>query len=73
MKDFFLGIESLFEDVLFLPFDFIRTTIQPDSWLAANGVNFVFLLIGMVFFVYWMKQLKGFNEDTKDNEDNYLI
>jgi hypothetical protein len=73
MKDFFLAIESLFEDFLFLPFDFLRTNIQPDSWLAANGVNFLFLTIGFVAFFYWMKQLKVFNEDTSDTEDNYLI
>jgi hypothetical protein len=48
-------------------------TLQPDSWLAANAVNFTFLLIGFVAFAYWMKQLKSFNEDTKDIEDNYLI
>ncbi len=73
MKDFFLGIQSLFEEFLFLPFDFLRMTLQPDSWLAANGVNFIFLLIGFVAFGYWMMQLKSFNEDTKDAEDNYLI
>lgn len=73
MKDFFEGIASLFEDYLFIPFNILRKDLQPESWLAANALNFVFLLIGVAFFVYWMKQLKSFNEDTKDTEDNYLI
>ncbi len=73
MKDFFEGIASLFQDYLFIPFNILRRDLQPESWLAANGLNFVFLLIGVVFFAYWMKQLKSFNEDTSDIEDNYLI
>ncbi|NBC56856.1 MAG: uracil phosphoribosyltransferase, partial [Bacteroidetes bacterium] len=43
MKDFFEGIASLFQDVLFIPFDLLRVDIQPDSWWAANGVNLIFL------------------------------
>lgn len=75
MKDFFLAIESLFMDVLFAPFTYIRTEIQPESWLMANGLNFIFLLIGFVLFFYWMRQLKIFSktENTKDDEDVYLI
>lgn len=73
MKDFFEGIASLFQDYLFIPFNILRKDLQPESWLAANGLNFIFLLIGFAFFAYWMKQLKSFNEDTKDTEDNFLI
>jgi len=73
MKDFFEAIASLFQDYLFIPFNILRRDLQPESWLAANGLNFVFLLIGFVFFAYWMMQLKSFNEDTSDIEDNYLI
>lgn len=73
MKDFFEGIASLFQDFLFIPFNILRRELQPESWLAANGLNFVFLLIGFAFFAYWMMQLKSFNEDTSDIDDNYLI
>lgn len=66
MKDFFEGIASLFEDVLFLPLDALRE-LQDSSWWAANGLNFVFVLIVFVAFLYWMKQLKGF--DKNDQED----
>lgn len=73
MKDFFEGIASLFQDYLFIPFNILRRDLQPESWLAANGLNLLFLLIGIGFFAYWMTQLKSFNEDTSDMEDNYLI
>ncbi|NBC58635.1 MAG: uracil phosphoribosyltransferase, partial [Bacteroidetes bacterium] len=72
---FFEGIASLFQDVLFIPFDLLRVDIQPDSWWAANGVNLIFLFIGLVFFAYWMKQLKIFSktENTQEDEETYLI
>lgn len=73
MKDFFEGIAALFQDYLFIPFNILRRDLQPESWLAANGLNFLFLLIGFAFFGYWMSQLKSFKEDTSDIEDNYLI
>jgi len=73
MKDFFEGIAALFQDYLFIPFNILRRDLQPESWLAANGLNMVFVLIGFSFFIYWMRQLKSFGEDTKDVDDNYLI
>ncbi|MGX1025195.1 DUF6341 family protein [Psychroflexus sp. MBR-150] len=75
MKDFFEGIASLFQDFLFIPFDFLRIDIQPESWFAANVVNFIFLLIGLVLFIYWMKQLKIFSksENTEEDEEVFLI
>jgi len=73
MKDFFEGIASLFEDVLFIPFDLLRLDVQPDSWLAANGVNIIFVLIGFSFFFYWMKQLKIFSKTEKTDEDEEVF
>ena len=75
MKDFFEAIQSLFMDVLFAPFTYLRLDIQPESWLMANGLNFLFLFIGFVLFFYWMRQLKIFSktESTKDEDEVYLI
>lgn len=66
MKDFFELIASLFEDVLFIPFDAIRE-LELSSWFAANGLNFIFILIVAVAFVYWMLQLKKFNDNNEED------
>ena len=63
-KGFWEGIASLFENVLFLPYDALRS-LELDSWWLANIFSWVFLIIGSVAFVYWMLQLKDFNESTE--------
>ena len=73
MKDFFEGIASLFQDVLFIPFNLLRREIQPESWLAANGVNIIFIIIGFSFLLYWMKQLKTFSKTEKTDEDEEVF
>lgn len=73
MKDFFEGIASLFEDLLFIPFDILRLDIQPESWLMANSVNFIFVLIGFGFLLFWMKQLKIFSKDENTEEDDEVF
>ncbi|TYP76327.1 DUF6341 family protein [Aquimarina intermedia] len=68
MKDLFEAIESLFVDVLFLPMDALRA-LELESWGAANILNWLFMLIGFVAFVYWMKQLKQFNDNNEEDRD----
>ncbi len=63
-KGFWEGIASLFENVLFLPYDALRS-LELDSWWLANIVSWLFLIIGAVAFIYWMIQLKRFNESTE--------
>lgn len=70
MRDFFEGIASIFQDFLFLPLDQLRE-VQDESWWAANALNFFFVLIVLVAFLYWMKQLKKFDEN--DEEDKSVI
>jgi hypothetical protein len=67
MKDFFYGIEDLFVNVLFLPFDALRS-MQLESWWAANVMSWIFSIIGLVAFVYWMLQLKGYNDRNEENK-----
>lgn len=67
MKSFFEGIEDLFVNVLFAPFDLLRFM---ESWWAANGLNWLFMIIGFVAFVYWMMQLRQF--DANDEEDKSI-
>lgn len=67
MKDFFYAIEDLFVNVLFLPFDALRA-MQLDNWWAANIMSWLFIIIGLVAFVYWMLQLKGYNDRNEEDK-----
>ena len=75
MKDFFYGIEDLFVNVLFAPFDALRA-LELESWFSANIVSWIFTLIGLVAFVYWMMQLAKYNgkneEDKSVTAHSYL-
>ena len=67
MKDFFYAIQDLFVDYLFWPFDILRE-IQLDNWWIANIVSWILIVIGIVAFVYWMIQLKGFNDNNEEDK-----
>ena len=67
-KDFFYSIAWLFEEILFFPFDLLRT-IQYDSWFFANIMSWTFILIGMIGATYWIKQLKKFDDNGEENRD----
>ncbi|MDN3723118.1 uracil phosphoribosyltransferase [Aequorivita sp. SDUM287046] len=63
-KGIWEGIAFLFENVLFIPYDALRS-LELDSWWLANFFSWVFLIIGSVAFVYWMIQLKKFDENEE--------
>lgn len=63
-KGFWEGIASLFEDILFLPYDALRS-LELDSWWLANIVSWILLIIGIVAFVYWLGKLNKFDENTE--------
>lgn len=65
MKSFFEGIEDLFVNVLFAPFDFLRFA---ESWTLSNSLNWLFMLIGFVAFGYWMLQLKQYNDNGEEDK-----
>jgi hypothetical protein len=67
MKDFFYAIQDLFVNVLFAPFDALRT-LELENWFAANALSWVFLIIGLVAFTYWMLQLKKFNDNNEEDK-----
>ncbi|WP_422858227.1 DUF6341 family protein [Flagellimonas sp. S174] len=73
MSNFFYGIEDLFVNVLFAPYDFFRFM---DSWWGANSINWIFSIIGFVAMIYWMQQLNIFNangeEDKSISSHSYL-
>lgn len=67
MKDFFYAIQDLFVNFLFKPFDWLRT-IELDNWWLANSFSWIFIIIGFVAFVYWMGQLKKFNDNHEEDK-----
>ena len=66
MKALFEGIKSFMEGVAMAPLDALRA-LELENWFAANTFNWIFMLIAMAAFVYWMKQLKGFNDNKEEN------
>ncbi|WP_298237176.1 uracil phosphoribosyltransferase [uncultured Algibacter sp.] len=67
MKDFFYAIQDLFVDVLFAPYDALRS-LELENWFAANSISWIFLIIGFVAMLYWMKQLKIFNDNNEEDK-----
>ena len=67
MKEFFYAIQDLFVNVLFAPFDALRS-LELESWFGANVISWMFLLIGLVAFVYWMRELKKFNDSGEEDK-----
>jgi hypothetical protein len=68
MKAFFEGIQSLFVDFLFAPYDFFRH-LEPSSWFVANIINWILMIICAVAAVYWIKQLKLHEDAGEENQD----
>ena len=66
MKNFFELIQFIFEEILFYPLNFLRE-VEPFSWYLANGINFLFLGIGILGMMYWLKQLKKFNDSGEED------
>jgi hypothetical protein len=67
MKDFFYAIQDLFVDYLFAPFDALKE-LELTNWFAANTLSWIFIIIGFAAFVYWMKQLKIFNDNNEEDK-----
>lgn len=64
-SNIFRWIGSLFTDILFIPFNALRT--GDLNWWSANIINWLFLLVLIVLFAYWMKESKRFlDEGTED-------
>lgn len=68
MKAFFEAIAFLFEEILFLPLEALRT-LELSSWILANVINWGFLIVGIVAGVYWVLQLKKFNDSGEEDKD----
>lgn len=69
-KGFFEGIQVFFENVAFAPYNALRS-IEPESWWGSNIISLIFILIGFVAFIYWMKELK--KADDAGDEDKSIV
>jgi hypothetical protein len=67
MSAFFYWIEDLFVNVLFAPYDFFRFM---ENWWGANSINWLFMIIGFVAMIYWMGQLKIFNDNGEEDKSS---
>lgn len=67
MKDFFYAIQDLFVNYLFAPLDVLKE-LELTNWFAANTISWIFMLIGFAAFVYWMGQLKKFNDNNEEDK-----
>ncbi|WP_411029411.1 DUF6341 family protein [Spongiimicrobium sp. 3-5] len=65
MTAFFEGIEDLFVNVLFWPYDFFRFM---ENWWSSNIFNWIFVIIGFVAMFYWLGQLKKFNDNGEEDK-----
>jgi hypothetical protein len=75
MKDFFYGIETLFVDYFFAPFDALRA-MEMDSWWISNVMSWTFFALGLIAFFYWMRKLADVNargeEDRSSTSHSFL-
>jgi nitrogen fixation-related uncharacterized protein len=40
-----------------------------NSWWSANILNWLLFLIGAVAFLYWMLQLKKYDDNNEEDKD----
>lgn len=65
MRDFFEAIQYLFEEILFIPFNALRFL---DSWWVSNIISCIFLLSGFAAMIYWILQLKKFDDNNEEDK-----
>lgn len=54
----FTAIEFFFTEILFYPYNFIRSL---DNWWIQNLVSFTFISIALIALGYWLNQLMKSN------------
>jgi uncharacterized membrane protein len=68
-SNIFKWIGSLFTDVFFLPFKWLRSEVATADfgWWISNAVNWTFLIVLLFLFKYWMSESRRFvKEGTED-------
>ena len=68
MRAFFEAIDYLFTDILFIPLHFFRD-LELTHWWTANIITWIFIIICCAAFVYWLKQIRIFDQTGEDKQD----
>ncbi|NQY05181.1 MAG: uracil phosphoribosyltransferase [Flavobacteriaceae bacterium] len=68
MRDLVYGIQDLFENFLFVPFNMLKE-MELENWWTANTVNWLFTIVGFIATYYWLKQIKLFNDEGTERDD----
>jgi len=67
IRDIIYGIEDLFVNYLFFPFDFLRIT-ELGNWWIANFMTWISVVVFICAFTYWMLQLKKFDDNKEEDK-----
>ena len=68
-RNIFEGIGSFFENVAFGPLNALYD-LELKTWWGANIVTWIFLSILVVLIVYWVNQLKIFDENQEEDKSS---
>lgn len=68
MKSFLEGIQYLFEQILFVPLNYFRR-LELENWWTANIINWIFIIVCIAAILYWMRELKRYNDKNDDIQD----
>ena len=60
IQDFFMALLSPLHSL---------AKLELTNWWSANMMNWIFMLIGFVAMLYWLKQLKVFNDEGTEKRD----
>ncbi len=67
MKDLVYAIQDFFMTILAPMADLAK--LELTDWWGANTINWLFIAIGFVAMLYWLKQLKIFNDNDTERRD----
>lgn len=68
MTSFFKGIQWFFENILFIPYNFLRKS-ELESWWSANIIAWVMIFVLFILFFYWIGQLSKFSKEGTERTD----
>ncbi|GLB52886.1 hypothetical protein NBRC110019_19260 [Neptunitalea chrysea] len=67
MRDLLEGVAYIFENYLFVPFNYLKA-LELKNWWAASTVSWIFIIIGFVAFIYWMRELNNYNKTEPEDK-----